>query len=178
MGNDWRMHPLLSLQICLSERGAAGGGGLGAGAEEGGGGGESRCLSSHRCLRARGGTCSQAALDSRVFHLLARSVLYRSAARDKTAVTCRRKLAEYGHSVNVDARRVTNRVLIRVHRPPQPPVRTGYGPAAAGALGGAAHWRGVISSLQIKVGWSQRPKASLNKCSGPAQGGARHDRKW
>lgn len=50
MGNDWRMHPLLSLQICLTEPGGAGGsrgeprgGGLVAGAEEeGSGAGESR----------------------------------------------------------------------------------------------------------------------------------------
>lgn len=41
MGNDWRMHPLLSLQIYLTERagkrgGEEGGGVLGDRAEEGG----------------------------------------------------------------------------------------------------------------------------------------------
>lgn len=135
-------------RCCHYKSASARGGGLGAGAEEAAAAG--RVAAFHliaACARGAAparkphltrasSTCSRAACG-----LAECSVLYRSAARDRTAVTCRRKLAEYGHSVDVEARRVTNRVLNRL----QGPVGAWYGPNAAGPLGGAARRGGGIS---------------------------------
>ncbi|KAJ4928717.1 hypothetical protein JOQ06_004343, partial [Pogonophryne albipinna] len=65
MGNDWRMHPLLSLQIYLTERRGGGEEGGYWGGSRGGGGMKSPPHAGRHLLKA--------ALDSLFLHLLVRS---------------------------------------------------------------------------------------------------------